>query len=141
MNFEGTFFERTTYPGVSCSKNLLQMFFKSFFSNLKKNDLVNETRIVWYFVFSIRLYSLDRSRKGNFQDRRFTTGCSSLGKTQKSSRDELRQIVQISQTILQEGNHEEDRQTSETSLPVLYSLSPLMWKTFRTVFLCKNSTQ
>ena len=41
------------------------------------------------------------------------------------SSHELRQVVPVPETILQEGDHEEDGEESETGLPVLPSLPPL----------------
>ena len=43
----------------------------------------------------------------------------------ESSRHELRQAVPFTETVLQEGNHEEDGKKSETGVPVLSSLPSL----------------
>ena len=48
-----------------------------------------------------------------------------MGQAQEQAQDELRQTEQVHQAVLQEGNHEEDRQISAFGLPVLFGLLPL----------------
>jgi len=77
-------------------------------------------------AFAVRqLHSLDRQSQGNLQDRGFRQGRHTVGKEKEPSRHELRQVVPVPKTILQEGDHEEDGEESETGLPVLPSLPPL----------------
>ena len=48
-----------------------------------------------------------------------------MGKEKEPACHELRQAFQITQAVLQEGHHEEDREDAEARLPVLFPLSSL----------------
>lgn len=60
--------------------------------------------------------------KGRLQDRGLCDCGSLVGSPEESSCDELRQVVAVHPTVLQEGHHEEDRAIAATGVPVLSSL-------------------
>jgi hypothetical protein len=78
----------------------------------------------------LRLHPLGGSRQGHLQNRRLRTGGAFVGKAKKSSGHELRQAVEVAETVLQEGHHEEDGEDAEAGLPVLLPV-PLVKKLSR----------
>ena len=68
-------------------------------------------------IFTISLF-----RCRYLQNRGFGASRETLGPTQESSGDELRQTEPVDPTVLQEGHHQEDGQFKEARLPVLHAV-------------------
>lgn len=82
---------------------------------------VPETTSSWRQLH--RLHPLARQTTRYFQNREFHTGCQVMGKAEKPSCNELRQIESLHPTVLQEKYNQENRAFETASVPVLPNLT------------------